>query len=127
VILVEEVIYRELSEDFVEHIHEPPMFRNNNPSIDDIQETMNLKRTILTGEQFQGEDGKKVILAMTPDVQNLIGLPFKSFKQMSDRLNNQYEEIRQLRQMLNDSHSYVYSIENLTLINLVKFWWSKRK
>lgn len=127
-ILVESIKYKTVRDDFVKYTEAMPNMSNCDPAIPgDLLDKLNLKSIIVTGEHFKNEMGQTVVIGMNPDVQSLIGLPFKSFKKMSDVIQKQNAEIANLRQTLNEAHTYVDQIEHFTFIGILKFWWSKKK
>ena len=121
-ILVKSIEIMEVSDNFVYEIYE----KMGNPHIsynerESLETKLKLTREIIKGQRFINKRGESVYIGMTKEVQDILGLPFYVFKDLTNLNRNLQKQLDTLIKDKKDLELEIKNIENTGFLRRLKY------
>ena len=121
-ILVKSIEIMEVSDNFVYEIYE----KIGNPHIsynerDSLEKELKLTREVIKGQRFINKRGESVYIGMTKEVQDILGLPFYVFKDLTNLNRNLQKQLDTLIKDKKDLELEIKNIENTGFLRRLKY------
>lgn len=90
-----------------------------------LHEYAEVKTEMVTGKVFVNNNGERICIGMTKQVQDLIGLPFSAFDNMAKRIDEDNATIRNLNVSVSQYKSEIDKYKTARFIDRLKYLFTK--
>ena len=121
-ILVKSIEIMEVSDNFVYEIYE----KMGNPHIsynerESLETKLKLTREIIKGQRFINKRGESVYIGMTKEVQDILGLPFHVFNDLTNFNRKLQKQLDTLIKDKKDLELKIKNFENIGFLRRLKY------